>query len=76
MIHEMIIKDSRGTIRIQVKLWSSTFGDTDRSGNLFRYDVNVWHIAPKKRTQVSNPTIATEAEKYAAKYELWEKLKP
>lgn len=36
MIHEKIIKDQRGTIRIAVKLWSDQWGGTDLSKNTHR----------------------------------------
>ena len=76
MIHEKIIKDERGTICIQVKLWSDQWGGTDRSGNSFRYDILVWHIAPRKRTQRWNRDIATSQEIFEAKTEFWNLIKP
>jgi len=76
MIHEKTIKDERGTVRIQVKFWNDQWGGTDRDGNSFRYEIQVWHTAPRKRTEVSNIDIATKQEIFEAKTEFWNLIKP
>jgi hypothetical protein len=77
MLHEKIIKDSRGQIRIVINLWTDSMFGTDRSGNKFRYDVQrVMHKAPNKRTEVSNDSIVTDAEILEAKMELYNLIKP
>jgi len=76
MQHDKIIKDERGTIRINVRLWMDSYGRKDASGNSFRYDVIVWHTAPKKRTGHVNEGIVTPAEILAAKEEFWKLLNP
>lgn len=76
MIHEKIIKDERGKILIMVTFISFSFGQTDIDGNHFRYDVSIWHTPKGKRSLISNPTIATEAEISDAKNELWNLMKP
>jgi len=73
MQHELIIKDTRGTIRIDARL---QIDSTYYWKNNFRYDISTWHIPKGKRKEVLNNSIATDAEIYAAKMELWNKLKP
>ena len=73
MTHEKIIKDERGTIRIEVKFWQ----DNWHHKNNFRWDITVWHKAPRKQIEKwDNPTIATPAEILQAKLEFWEMIKP
>jgi len=76
MQHNKIIKDERGTIRIQVDLWIDSYSRKDANGNSFRYDVFIGHIPPRKRTEQSNPRIATDTEIQQAKEEYWQLLKP
>jgi len=76
MRHEKVIKDERGTVRIEVVLWVASPWATDREGRAFRYDVNVWHKEPKKRSEVWSASIATPSEILEAKLELWNKIKP
>mgnify|MGYP001601628196 FL=1 len=76
MTHEKIIKDQRGTIRIEVKLWSDQWGGTDLSGNTFRYDIKVSYIPPRKRTEIWDGDIATAQEIFDAKMEFWNLIKP
>ena len=68
MRHEKIIKDSRGTVRIVI-YFETTYGN-------IRWTINVWHKAPKKRSEVWSDNIATPSEILEAKLELWEKIKP
>jgi len=75
MTHEKIIKDARGTIRIECKLIVFDRG-TDISGHFFNYLTKVWHTPPGKRKEIYCENIATQEEEYAAKNELWIKLKP
>lgn len=76
MEHEKIIKDdTRGTIRIVVRLWTSD-NFKDRHGNEFRYDVHVLHTPKGNRKAVVNDNIATPAEILEAKYELWKRIEP
>ena len=76
MRHEKVIKDERGTVRIEVGLWIASVFHTDREGRAFRYDVTVWHKEPKKRSEVLSATIATPAEILETKLELWNLIKP
>ena len=77
MTYEKIIKDSRGKIRISVCLITDRYFILDKVNNRnWRYDVSVWHILPKKRTEYINSTIATDAEILEAKMELHNLIKP
>ena len=76
MIHEKIIKDKRGEIKIVVDFVTFSHGQTDNGGNYFRYDVGVVHKAPRKHHEVFNDSIATKEEIDATKMELWEKMRP
>jgi hypothetical protein len=75
MNHEIIIKDSRGTLRIVCEL--ITYQNIPATnGDWFKYYIRVWHKEPKKRNEYYNNSIATDSEIYACKMELWNKLKP
>lgn len=77
MQHEKIIKDERGTIRIEVELIINRWFAVDKENNQhFKWDVRVWHKAPSKRSDVINTQIATLEEVLAAKMELYEFIKP
>ena len=76
MLHNKIIKDKRGTVRIQVSLWTDPHGFTDNTGKAFRYDVRVWHTPPKKRTETISHSIATPSEIFEAKTECWNLIIP
>jgi len=75
-MYEKIIKDERGTIRITLMLWTDRYGGVDKDGNSFRYDVTVFHKAPRKQSERLNNNILTPKELYDAKCELWKSLKP
>lgn len=76
MTHETIITDTRGRLRISVDLITDKYFSVAADGSRFRYDVTVWHKAPRKRNEINNPTIATPTEIYEAKIALWNKIKP
>lgn len=77
MQHEKIIKDERGTIRIEVSLITNTHFIVDRDTNQkFRWDTRVWYKAPRKKNEVINDQIATPQEVLATKMELYEIIKP
>lgn len=76
MEHEKIIKDSRGTVAIVVKLWVGDHWGKDANGNQYRYDVTTWIIEPGKRKKIYGSGIATGEEIQAAKLEIWNKIKP
>jgi hypothetical protein len=78
MTHEKIIKDSRGKIRIIVSLVTDRYFTVDKENKRhWRYDVNIGHIAPKKRTEYfGNTSIVTDAEILEAKMELYNLIKP
>ena len=74
MKHTKIIKDSRGTVIIEVTL--ITFQNIpDIKGNWFRWDVYCFNI-PKGKRNERDIDLSTDAEKLTAKNELWTKIKP
>jgi hypothetical protein len=76
MEHTKVIKDQRGKIEITAKLVTFSFGQKDKSGNKFRYDIVVMHTKPKHRTSYVNMNIATIKEIEDAALELWQLIKP
>lgn len=72
MQYEKIINDSRGQVRIQIRMYGGDFWNPPPP----TYNVTVFHKAPRKRNEVVNTEIATPDEVYQAKIELWELCKP
>ena len=76
MRHEKHIKDERGSIRIEVTFWSDEWHHYNKENEDYRYQIRVWHKAPKKRNEVINHMIATDQEIMDAKLEFWNLIKP
>jgi len=76
MEHTKIIKDERGKVEITVKLITFLYGQTDKNGNKFRYDITVMHTKPKHRTSYLNMNMATIQEIEQTSIELWQLLNP
>ena len=76
MKHEKIIKDERGSIRIEVTLWTDTCRHKNKHREDYEYQIRVWHKPPKKRIEIANHSIATDQEILEAKLEFWNLFKP
>lgn len=76
MEYTKVIKDERGKVEITVKLVTFLYGQTDKNGNKYRYDVTVMHTKPKHRTSYVNMNMATIQEIEDTALELWQSIKP
>lgn len=77
MEHVKKIKKENGTVLIAVRLWVCRGNyDTDIYRNEYRYDIVEMFVPNGKRKPILNTNFSTEEEKYQAKVELHNLLKP